>query len=158
MVPLTNITYYISYIIQLKFSTKYARHITTKIGPQITLSPHIAQHHLACRQNSKKAQIPKSHYDVANSKSLTMMWLIPNIPLRCGKFKARYNAALFTKTVMMRHYLQSPLLHGTLKLVATWQYFTKSQNHFYKGQILIWHLFSQSPNSYLASIFIKLKF
>ena len=54
--------------------------------------------------------------------------------------KTRYDAALFTK------------------LVATRQYFTKSQNHFYKAQIPIWHLFSQSPNSYLASIFAKPKF
>ena len=86
--------------------------------------------------------IPKSQYDVANSKSPTTMSLIPNILLRCGKFKARYDATLFTKTVMMRHYLQSPLLHDNtlqnLKII------------FYKAQILIWHLFSQSPNSYLA--------
>ena len=146
MVPLTNITYYISYIIQLKFSTKYARHITTKIGPQITLSPHKAQHHLACRQNSKKAQIPKSHYDVANSKSLTMMWLIPNIPLRCGKFKARYNAALFTKTVMMRHYLQSLSLHGNtlqdLKIIFTKPKFLFGI-YFHKAQIPIWHYFTK---------------
>ena len=54
---------------------------------------------------------------------------------------------------MMRHYLQSPLLHGTLKSVATWQYFTKSQNHFCTAQILIWHLFSQSPNSNLALLY-----
>ena len=53
----------------------------------------------------------------------------------------------------MRHYLQSSLLHGTLKSVATRQYFTKSQNHFYKAQILIWHLFSQSPNSNLALLY-----
>ena len=95
--------------------------------------------------------IPKSHYDVANSKSLTTMWLIRyptttwqiQSPLRCGtiyKFKPRYDAALFTKPVVTR------------------KYFTKSQNHFYKAQIPIWHLFSQSPNSYLASIFTKPKF
>ena len=59
-----------------------------------------------------------SHYDVANSKP-----------------------------AMMRHYLQSPLLHDNtlqnLKII------------FHKAQILIWHLFLQSPNSYLASIFYK---
>ena len=27
------------------------------------------------------------------------------------------------------------------KPVVIWQYFTKSQNHFYKAQILIWHYF-----------------
>ena len=36
-----------------------------KLSRKITLSPHKAQHHLACGQNSKKAQIPK-------------------VPLRCG--------------------------------------------------------------------------
>ena len=45
--------------ISSKFSTKYAYHVTTKIGSQITLFPHKAQHHLACGQNSKKAQNPK---------------------------------------------------------------------------------------------------
>ena len=49
--------------------------------------------------------------------------------------KPHYIAALFTKPV------------------ATWQYFTKSQNHFYKAQIPIWHLFSQSPNSNLALLY-----
>ena len=75
---------------------------------------------------------PKSHYDVANSKYPTTTWQIQN-PLRCGTiYKNRYDVTLFTKPV------------------ATRQYFTKSQNHFYKAQILIWHLFSQSPDSYLA--------
>ena len=44
------------------------------------------------------------------------------------------------------------------KPVATRQYFTKSQNHFYKTQIiiwqlfqiLIWHLFHKSPNTNLT--------
>ena len=56
MGPLTNITRYIPHIIQPKFSTNNTHHITTKIGLQITLSPHKAQHHLACGQNQKKAQ------------------------------------------------------------------------------------------------------
>ena len=51
------------------------------------------------------------------------MWQIKNIPLRHGKFKARYDAALSTKTAMMRHYLQSPLLHSNtlqnLKIIFT---------------------------------------
>ena len=58
MGPLTNITCYIPHIIQLKLSTNNTHHITTKIGPQITLSPHKAQHHLAFGQNPKKAQTP----------------------------------------------------------------------------------------------------
>ena len=86
------------------------------------------------------------------------MWLIPKPAtmwhylqclLRRGTiYKNRYDATLFTKSVAT----------GTLKSVATRQYFTKSQNHFYKAQILIWHLFSQNPNSYLASSFTKPKF
>ena len=44
-------------------------------------------------------------------------------PKKAQNSKVRYDAALFTK------------------LVATRQYFTKSQNHFYKTQIPIWHLF-----------------
>ena len=74
-----------------------------------------------------------------NSKSPTTMWLIQS-------------------PTTMWHYLQSPLLHGNTL-----------QNHFYKAQIPIWHLFSQSPNSYLtfisqspnsylASIFARPKF
>ena len=54
------------------------------------------------------------------------------------------------KKKAQQYHLLSPLLHGTLKPIATWQYFTKSQNHFYKAQILIWHLFLQSPNTNLA--------
>ena len=69
-------------------------------------------------KTQRKPKIQKSHYDVANSKP-----------------------------AMMRHYLQSPLLHDNtlqnLKII------------FHKAQILIWHLFLQSPNSYLASIFYK---
>ena len=49
--------------------------------------------------------------------------------------KAHYDAALFAKPI------------------ATRQYFTKSQNHFYKAQISIWHLFSQNPNSNLALLY-----
>ena len=36
------------------------------------------------------------------------------------------------------------------KLVATRQYFTKSQNHFHKAQIITWQLFSLSLNINLA--------
>ena len=86
------------------------------------------------------------------------MWLIPkpttmwhylqSLLRRSTIYKNRYDATLFTKSVAI----------GTLKSVATQQYFTKSQNHFYKAQILIWHLFSQNRNSYLASSFTKPKF
>ena len=40
-----------------------------------------------------------------------------------------------------QYHLLILLLHGTLKPIAIRQYFTKSQNHFYKTQILIWHYF-----------------
>ena len=131
MGPLTNITYYIPHIIQLKFSTKYAYHITTKIGPQITLYPTQSPTSFGLWAKLKESPnskspitmwlIQKSHYDVANSKYPTTMWQIKNIPLRHGKFKARYDAALFTNPATKRHYLQSPLLHVTLKPVATRQ-------------------------------------
>ena len=58
---------------------------------------------------------------------------------------------------MMRHYLQSSLLHSALKSVATRQYFTKPKFlfgiYFHKAQIPIWHLFSQSPNSNLELLY-----
>ena len=78
----------------------------------------------------------KSHYDVANSMS--------------------HNEVANSKPATLRHFLQSPLLYDIskarydpallkarcytasfTKLVATRQYFTKSQNHFDKAQILI---------------------
>ena len=77
----------------------------------------------AKRKESPKFQ--KSHYNVVNSKS----------HYDVANSKARYDVALFTKPV------------------ATWQYFTKSQNHFYKAQIPIWHLFWQSPNFNLALLY-----
>ena len=113
-----------------------------KLGRKIALSPHKAQHHSACGQNSKEAQIPKSHYDVANSMS-------------------HYDVAN-SKPATMRHYLQSPLLHGTPKTrfyvtipyKISKSFFTKPKClfgiYFYKAQILIWHLFLQSPNTNLA--------
>ena len=119
MGPLTNITHYSPHIIQLGFSQK-THHITAKIGLQnyiiLTQSP------TSLRLWAKPKEIPKflkSHYNVAN-------------------FKACYDTTLLTKPV------------------ATWQYFTRSQKSFlqspnpnfalfYKVQIPIWHLFSQSP-------------
>ena len=105
-----------------------------------------------------------SYYDVANSKSY---YDVANL--------MSYYDVANSKPAMMRHYLQSPLLHGISKAqydpaslkarydppplkahcymtpftkpVATRQYFTKSQNHFHK-----------SPNTYLASIFTKSKY
>ena len=86
--------------------------------------------------------IPKSHYDVANSIS-------------------HYDMAN-SKPAMMRHYLQSSLLHGTPKTrfymtilyKISKSFFTKPKClfgiYFYKAQILIWHLFLQSPNTNLA--------
>ena len=63
----------------------------------------------------------KSHYDVANSKSPTTMWLI-------------------LKPAMMRHYLQSPLLHDNtlqnLKIISTKPKFLFGI-YFHKAQIPI---------------------
>ena len=118
-------------IIQLGFSQKILIILLPKLGRKITFFPHKAQHYPVCGQNPKKAQNSKSPTTMWLIQSPTTMWLIP---------KSHYDAALFTKPI------------------ATQQYFTKSQNHFYKAQIPIWHLFSQSPNSYLASIFARPKF
>ena len=96
--------------------------------------------------------IQKSHYNVANSMS--------------------HNDVANSKPAAIRHYLQSRLLYGISKAwydsaslkalydpaplkshcnttpftkpIATRQYFTKSQNHFHKTQILIWH-YSTKP-------------
>ena len=114
--------------------------------------------------------IQKSHYDVANSKS---HYNVANSKSHydVANSMSHYNVAN-SKPATMRHYLQSPLLHGISKTrynptslkarydlvplkahcymtpftkpVATQQYFTKSQNHFHKAQILIWH-YSTKP-------------
>ena len=132
--------HYIPHIIQLKLSTNkyssyYYQNWTAKLHYPHT-NPNIIW---LVGKTQRKPKIPKSHYDVANSKSPTMMWQIP-------------------KSATMRHYLQSPLLHGIFKArydpaslkarydppplkarcytapftkpVATRQYFTKSQNYF----------------------------
>ena len=56
----------------------------------------------------------------------------------------------------MRHYLQSPLLRENtlqnLKIIFTKPKFLFGI-YFHKAQILIWHLFSQSPNSNLALLY-----
>ena len=125
MGPLTNITHYSSHAIQLGFSQKILIILLPKLGLKITFFPHKAQHYLVCGQNPKKAQ---------NSKSPTTMWLI-------------------SKPATIQHYLQSPLLHGNtlqnIKIISTKPKFL-FDIYFYKAQIPIWHLFSQSPNSNLA--------
>ena len=73
---------------------KNTHHITAKIGLQNYIIPTQSPTSFglwAKPQESPKFQ--KSHYDMANSKSLitmwliqisTTMWLIPKVPLRCG--------------------------------------------------------------------------
>ena len=104
-------------------------------------------------KTQRKLKFQKSHYDVANSKSSTTMWLISKSHYDVANLMSHYNVAN-SKAATMRHYLQSPLLHGNilqnLKII-----FRKAQKclfdiYFYKAQILIWHLFVQSPNSNLA--------
>ena len=143
---LTNITYYSPHIIQLGFSQNMLIISLPKLGRKLHY-PHTKPNIIwLWGKTQRKPKFQKPHYDVANSKSLTMMWLIPNIPLRCGKFKARYNAALFTKTVMMRHYLQSLSLHGNtlqdLKIIFTKPKFLFGI-YFHKAQIPIWHYFTK---------------
>ena len=54
------------------------------------------------------------------------------------------NYAILTKNPKLIYLVgqaqKGPTISFT-KLVATRKYFTKSQNHFYKAQILIWHYF-----------------
>ena len=111
--------------------------------------------------------IQKSHYDVANLKSHYNVAKSKS-HYDVANSMSHYDVTN-SKLATMQHYLQSPLLHGISKAwydpaslkarydppplkarcyttpftkpVATWQYFTKSQNHFHKTQILIWHLF-----------------
>ena len=45
-----------------------------KLGCKITLSPHKAQHHLACGQNPKKAQTPQSPTTMWLTQCPTTMW------------------------------------------------------------------------------------
>ena len=107
-------------------------------------------------------QIQKSHYDVANSKSHydvansmshynvanskpTSTWQIQS-PLQCDTI---YKACCYTASLKAQYDL-TPLkarcyMAPFTKPVATWQYFTKSQNHFHKTQIIIWQLFFLKP-------------
>ena len=132
MSHLTNITRYISYIIQLKFSTNNTHHITTKIGPQNYIIP--TQNPTSFSLWTKPKENPnslKSHYDVANSKSAMMQHYLQNLLLHgisktwydLASLKARYNPA-----PLKAHCYTTPFT----KLVATQQYSTKSQNNFTK--------------------------
>ena len=144
MEPLTNITHYSLHIIQFGFSQNMLIISLPKLGRKLHYphtKPNIIWH---VGKTQRKPKFQKSHhYDVANSKYPTTM---------C-KFKTRYDAALLTKIAMMQHYLQSLLLHGNtlqnLKIIFTKPKFLLGI-YFHKAQILIWNLFSQSPNSNLA--------
>ena len=88
MGPLTNISYYIPHIIQFKFSTNNAHHITTKIEPQNYTIPTQSPTSFglwAKLKESPNSQNPTTMWLIPKSfQSLTTMWLIPKIPLRCG--------------------------------------------------------------------------
>ena len=81
-----------------------------------------------------------SHYDVANSKPATMRHYLQS-PLLHSISKARYDLASlkvqYDPTPLKARYYPVPFT----KPITTWQYFTKSQNHFHKTQIIIWQLF-----------------
>ena len=89
-------------------------------------------------KTQRKPKIPKSHYDVANSK----------VPLRCGTiYKARCYTTILYK--ISKSFLQS--LNSYLASIFTKPeflfgiYFTKPEFlfgiYFRKAQILIWHYF-----------------
>ena len=102
---------------------KNTHHITTKIGPQNYIIATQSPTSFGLWAKPKESpKFQKSHYDVANSKSPTTMWLIrspttiwlipkspttmwliPKVPLRCGTFNACYDVALFKKPVAIRH-------------------------------------------------------
>ena len=81
-----------------------------------------------------------SHYNVANSKPATMRHYLQSLLLH-GISKARYDPTFlkvwYDPTPLKAHYYTIPFT----KPVTTRQYFTKSQNHFHKTQIIIWQLF-----------------
>ena len=124
MGPLTNITYYIPHIIQILHKICLSCHYQNWVTDYTIPT-----------QSSTSFGLWAKLTDSPKSKSLTTMWLIPKFYYDVANSKVRYDAALFTK------------------LVATRQYFTKSQNHFYKAQIPIWHLFQQDPKSNLALLY-----
>ena len=125
-------TYYPTWVF-----TKILIILLPKLGHKIYICPTQSPTSFGLWAKPKESpKFQKSHYDVVNSKSPTTMWLIqspttmwliPKSHYDVANSKARYNAALFTKPV------------------ATRQQFTKSQNHFYKAQILIWHLLFTKP-------------
>ena len=70
MGPFTNITHYILYIIQLKFSTNNTHHITIKIEPQNYIVPTQSPTSFSLWAKPKESPNSlKSHYDGASSKS-----------------------------------------------------------------------------------------
>ena len=92
MGPLTNITHYIPHIIQLKFSTNNAHHITAEIGPQNYIIPTQTPTSFGLWAKPKEnPNFLKSHYDVANSK----------VPLRYGQFKCPTMMWLIQSPTMM---------------------------------------------------------
>ena len=120
--------------------TKNTHYITTKIGLQNYIIPTQSPTLFGLWEKPKESPKFQSPTTMWLIQSPTTKWLIQSPTNDVANSKDRYDASLFTKPV------------------ATQQYFTKSQNHFYKAKIPIWHLFSQSPNSYLASIFARPKF
>ena len=124
---------------------KNTHHITIKVGLQNYIIPTQSPTSFGLWAKPKESsKFQKSHYDVANydvanSKSLTTMWLIP-------------------KPTTMRHYLQSPLLHGNtlqnLKIISTKPKFLFGI-YFHKAQILIWHYFIK-PKYYFGNYFYTL--
>ena len=137
--------------IQLGLSQKYSSYYYQNWATKL---------HYSHTKPKESPKFQKFHYDVANSISPIRMWLI----------QSTTTMWLIPKPATMRHYLQSPLRRGTIyknhydatlftKFVATQRLKVRCYTAIlYEAQILIWHLFSQSPNSYLASIFTKPKF
>ena len=137
MGPLTNITYYITHIIQILHkicsSCHYQNWVTYYTVP--------TQSSTSFGLWAKLKESPKS-------KSPTMMWLIPKSHYDVANSMSHYDVAN-SKPATMRHYLQiqSPLRCSTIQKARCYAAI------LYK----ISKSFLQSPNSYLASIFTKPK-
>ena len=123
--------------IQLGLSQKYSSYYYQNWATKL---------HYSHTKPKESPKFQKFHYDVANSISPIKMWLI----------QSPTTMWLLPKPATMRHYLQSPLLHGNtlqnLKIISTKPKFLFGI-YFYKAQIPIWHLFSQNPNSNLALLY-----
>ena len=132
-------TYYPTWVF-----TKILIILLPKLGHKIYIIPTQSPTSFSLWAKPKESpKFQKFHYDVANSISPIRMWLI----------QSPTTMWLLPKPATMRHYLQSPLLHGNtlqnLKIISTKPKFLFGI-YFHKTQILIWHYFIK-PKYYFGN-------